>query len=54
MDSPLHLLQAGLKRTVGNFVLSDLRRFEVRVKELMAGCACAVLCGPVRRAGREP
>jgi hypothetical protein len=23
------LLQAGLKRTVGNFVLSDLRRFEV-------------------------
>jgi hypothetical protein len=28
-DMLLALLQAGLKRTVGNFVLSDLRRFEV-------------------------
>ena len=53
MDSTLHLLQAGLKRTVGNFVLSDLRRFEVRGVELLAVFACAVLFAAVWRAGRE-
>jgi hypothetical protein len=34
MTSLIALLQAGLMRTVGNFVLSDLRRFEV----LLACC----------------
>jgi hypothetical protein len=54
MDSPLHPLQAGLKRTVGNFVLSDLRRFEVRGVELLAVCACAVLWVAVLHAGSGP
>lgn len=52
MDSPLHLLQAGLKRTVGNFVLSDLRRFEVRGVELLA-CARVRCCGLLWHAGSE-